>query len=113
MANRKRFRDLPVKDKLSYGSAVIAFILGWVMTIAAFCTEPVGEVHDSILWILGQALVYTAAVFGIALYAGNSVRSMKRQINHFMRDPNNRRAFEEDVFPEDEIEEGDDNDALQ
>lgn len=84
---RNRFKSLPVKDKLSYSSACLAFVIGWGLVIAAFFTEPTGEVHDSILWILGQALLYAGGVFGIALYTGNQVRSMRRDIKRFMRNP--------------------------
>lgn len=101
---RSRFRDLPIKSKLSYGSAILAFVIGWALVVAAFLVEPVGEVHDSILWILGQAMLYAGGVFGIALYTGNSIRGMKRQINRFMRDPERTHdvVFEEEFDEEEE-----------
>ena len=110
MENSKRntFRNLPVKDKLSYASACLAFIIGWGLVIAAFFTEPTGEVHDSILWILGQALLYAGGVFGIALYTGNQVRSMKRNINRFMRNPSRRdgdEIFDEYTMVQEDTEE--------
>ena len=41
---------------------------GWSLTIAGFILPPKGEVHDSVLWILGQTLVYAASVLGIGMY---------------------------------------------
>lgn len=104
---KNTFRNLPVKSKLSYGSAIFAFVIGWVLVVMAFFCEPVGEVHDSILWILGQALLYTGGVFGIALYTGNSIRGMKRQINRFMQDPERTH----DVVFEEEMEDTEDDES--
>lgn len=103
---KNRFRDLPIKSKLSYGSAILAFTIGWALVIAAFLVEPVGEVHDSILWILGQAMLYAGGVFGIALYTGNTIRGMKRQINRFMQDPSRTHdiVFEEEFDDMEDME---------
>lgn len=103
---KNRFRDLPIKSKLSYGSAIFAFVVGWALVIAAFFVEPTGEVHDSILWILGQAMLYAGGVFGIALYTGNTIRGMKRQINRFMKDPERTHdiVFEEEFDDMEDME---------
>ena len=50
---------MDIKQKFAIGTAVVAFAVGWGLTIAGFVLPPEGEVHDSVLWILGQALVYT------------------------------------------------------
>lgn len=84
---RNKFRNLPVKSKLAYSTAILAFVVGWGLTIAAFCVEPMGEVHDSVLWVLGQSLLYAGGVFGVALYTGNQVSGMKKEIRRFMRNP--------------------------
>lgn len=73
--------DLNIKEKIAIISAVIAFILGWGMSIAGFWIPPVGEVADSILWILGQALIYSASVFGVTSYFNAETVKMKHDIN--------------------------------
>lgn len=47
---------------------------GVVLTIAAFIIPPVGEIHDSVLWVLGQSLLYAGGALGIANYAKTSAR---------------------------------------
>lgn len=51
------------------------FILGW-----GFLTPPVGEVHDSLLWIFGQTLVFSGAVLGISLHVDNSVKMIEAKL---------------------------------
>lgn len=80
---RECYRELDFKNKLAVITCLIAFGLGWSLTIAGFLIPPLGEVADSILWILGQSLLYTASVLGIGMYTNNLV---KNGINGIRRD---------------------------
>ena len=86
---KTKWVDLNIKEKLAILSAIIAFILGWCMSIAGFWIPPIGEVADSILWILGQALLYAASVFGVSAYfRSESVqlrKDMDRHLEHMER----------------------------
>lgn len=74
------FKDLNIKEKLAIISACAAFTLGWMLTgIAAFVPLLLSE--QSILWILGQAMTYSAAVFGVSMYFNAEARIMKHDIN--------------------------------
>lgn len=101
---REKWSDLEVKTKIAYITALVAFVLGWGLTIAGFIVPPVGAVADSILWILGQALVYAASVLGIGMYVTGSVKGMKEGIRDFMRKEDRyiRGELEEEEVEEDE-----------
>jgi hypothetical protein len=77
------FKDLNIKEKLAIISACAAFTMGWVLTgIAAFVPLLLSE--QSILWILGQSMTYSAAVFGVSMYFNAETRIMKNELNkHF------------------------------
>lgn len=76
----KTFKDLNIKEKLAIISACAAFIMGWVLTsIAAFVPLLLSE--QAILWILGQAMTYSAAVFGVSMYFNAESRQLKRDLN--------------------------------
>jgi len=90
MEKKETWADLSIKTKIAYISAIIAFCIGWLITIAGFIVPPLGAVADSVLWILGQALLYSSAVFGVALYTTNAVRNMRREVRDFMRDEDRR-----------------------
>lgn len=80
---------LNIKEQIAIISACAAFVLGWAMSIGAFFVPPVGEVADSILWILGQALLYSSAVFGVSAYFRSEAvqlrRDMDRHLEHMER----------------------------
>lgn len=86
---------LDIKTKFAIGTAVVAFVVGWGLTIAGFVIPPKGEVHDSVLWILGQALVYTASVLGIGMYFNNQMAKFRADTRRYIRDIESGRNPEE------------------
>ena len=89
----ENWNDLNIKEKLAIISAILAFVIGWGLTIAGFIVEPLGEVTSSVLWILGQALIYSASVFGVASYFNAETIKMKKDIRSYV---NKRLKDEED-----------------
>ena len=79
-----KFKDLNIKEKLAIISACAAFVCGWTLTgIAAFVPLLLSE--QSILFILGQAMTYSAAVFGVSMYFNAESRQLKREIRGYVR----------------------------
>jgi hypothetical protein len=70
-------------------SGILSFALGWGLTIAGFCIPPIGEIADSVLWVLGQALIYTGSVLGLTQYfSAESVKlrhDVDRHLEHMER----------------------------
>lgn len=56
------------KETLAVISACTMLLFGIALTAIGFALDPAGEIHDSVLWVLGQSLIYAGAVFGIAAY---------------------------------------------
>lgn len=78
------WKDLNIKDKLAIVSACIAFTVGWTLTcLAAFVPLLLSE--QGILWILGQALIYSASVFGLGMYFKSETVQMKQDVRRYMR----------------------------
>lgn len=42
--------------------------------VAGFCVSPVGELSDSVLWLIAQFLMYAAMALGVDAYVSLSVR---------------------------------------
>ena len=73
--------DKETKDKISYTVAAVAFLFGMALTIAGFIVNPLGVIDSSVLWVLGQCLTYSGAVFGIGLYVNNKAEEINNMIN--------------------------------
>lgn len=61
------------KETIQYMSAVCMLIFGALMCAAGLCIPPVGEVHTSILAILGQCVLFAGAVFGLKAYVDTAI----------------------------------------
>ena len=68
MKNIDVYEKCTIKQKVAMISGILSFVLGWSLTIAGFCIPPIGEVADSVLWVLSQALIYTGSVLGLTQY---------------------------------------------
>ena len=56
------------RDKINVIIAITTLVLGWLLTyIDYFYNEDAG-VHQSVLWVLGQALTFSGALLGIKSY---------------------------------------------
>ena len=78
------WKEMDVKTKFAIVTAVVAFVVGWGLTIAGFIIPPQGEVADSVLWILGQALIYTASVLGIGMYFNNQMVKFRTDTRRYI-----------------------------
>lgn len=90
----QKWNSLDIKSKIAIITAIVAFVIGWVLTIAGFIVGQ-GAIHDSVLWVLGQALVYAASVLGVGMYIGSEVKHLKGEIRRFMHNPNDINIEEE------------------
>ena len=88
---------LDIKTKFAIGTAVAAFVVGFGLVIAGFILPPRGEVHDSVLWILGQALIYAASVFGVGMYLNNEITKLRAENRRFIKE-----TIEEEKITEEE-----------
>ena len=94
------WKTIDIKTKFAIGTAVIAFIAGWGLTIAGFIIPPEGEVADSVLWILGQALIYTASVLGIGMYFNNQMVKFRADTRRYIDRIEKEKGTEEEYDAE-------------
>lgn len=99
---RESWEGLEIKTKIAYITAIVAFAAGWGLTIAGFIMGA-GVISDSVLWVLGQALVYAGSVLGIGMYVSGSVRNMKRSIARFMINEKRHMEENEELMEEEDI----------
>ena len=82
---KNKIDKMTMKEKIAYGTCIAAFIFGWGLTIAGFIVPPLGVVTDSVLWVLGQALLYCGAVVGISSHYGSEVRNFEKKVTDYMK----------------------------
>lgn len=68
------------KDTIATWSGVGMLVFGILISTAGFAVPPLGEVHGSVLWILGQALIYSGSIFGLTAYAHHKINEIETHI---------------------------------
>ena len=66
------------KEWIQYGSAVAMLTLGAGLSVASFVRS--GEVHDSVLWLFAQCLMYAGSVFGISVFIADRFRRLENRV---------------------------------
>lgn len=59
---------LGARGGLSSLTAVVLLLSGIVMAFIALFLPPPGQIHDSVLYIFAQILIYVGSIFGIGAY---------------------------------------------
>lgn len=56
--------------------ALLMLVSGIALSVAGFVVDPVGEISDSVLWYVSQALIYAGSVFGVTVYIDRRVNKL-------------------------------------
>jgi len=87
------------KENITVYSAVAMLVFGVVLTSIAFFIEPVGEIHDSVLWVLGQCFLYAGGALGIANYArGVAKHEVDERFSEYERHHHRPHRVEDEVI---------------
>lgn len=80
------------KEIIQYASAVGMLLLGSSLSIAGFIKSD-GVIHDSVLWLFAQCLLYAGSIFGVAIYIADRFKRLELKMfgeNKEKEDENNR-----------------------
>lgn len=102
------------KDTITVLSAVAMLLFGCVLTTIAFFLDPMGEIHDSVLWVLGQCFIYAGGALGIANYArGVAKHEVDERWNDYERHHGHHRASYDELDYENSADNENTEDRLQ
>lgn len=74
------------KEKLSYVFASVALGFGILLTFLGFLVDPMGVVDDSVLWVLGQTLIYSGSIVGISMHYKQELNNFKDDIHKLLKE---------------------------
>ena len=72
------------RDNLVLFAAMWSLFAATGFGIAGFVVSPVGQVHDSVLWLIAQFLLFTSGALGLGAVAqsiSGNMRSFNRKIS--------------------------------
>lgn len=72
------------RESLQVGSALGMLAGGLALTVAGFIVPPLGEIHESVLGLFAECLIYAGSIFGVAIYAHNKYAEIKTYVEKRM-----------------------------
>lgn len=76
------------KENIQYGSALGMLMLGGGLAIAGFIVVPTGEIHESVLWMFAQCILYAGSVFGISVYVTGKFKYIEEKLLNKKKEEN-------------------------
>ena len=74
------------KDTIEYLVAIAMIIFGMVLCMFAFFTPPLGEIHPTILGVLGQILIFVGAIFHLNLKLKNQNSDFETKVSEMRKE---------------------------
>lgn len=68
-----------MKMKLKEWTAIVLLVFGIILAFVALLMPPPGEIHDSVLYIFAQILIYCGSIFGIDSYISQKIKKNSKQ----------------------------------
>lgn len=70
------------KEDVQICTAVGMLVAGVGLSVAGFIVEPLGQIHDSVLWFFAQCLIYAGSIFGIGIYVNGKFNSLVEKLSN-------------------------------
>ena len=58
-------------------TAIVLLTFGIILAFVALLIPPPGEIHDSVLFLFAQILIYCGSIFGIDCYISKKIHDEK------------------------------------
>lgn len=68
------------KDWIKFISSIVLLVAGVVLIFISIYLPPIGEIHTSVLTVIGEIFTFVGAVFGIGEYAMIQIAKINNKI---------------------------------
>ncbi len=76
----KNWGELSYRDKVAYSVTIGAFVIGVALSITGMILPPVGEVHPTVITLVGLFLSFAGALLGISHHFENELGKFKATV---------------------------------
>ena len=76
----KNWSELSYRDKVAYTVTIGAFVIGVALSITGMILPPVGEVHPTVITLVGLFLSFAGALLGISHHFENELGKFKATV---------------------------------
>ena len=90
-ADNSKFKTQNSKMKhstlnIQVATAVFMLIGGFALAVAGFIVPPLGQIHESVLGIFAECLIYAGSIFGVTVYIRTKYTEMKTYLDESLKE---------------------------
>ena len=82
--------ELSYRDKVAYSVTIGAFVAGVALSITGLIIPPTGEIHPSVITLVGLFLSFAGALLGISHHFENELGKFKATVEQKLNEKGNR-----------------------
>ena len=71
---------------IQVATAVFMLIGGLALAVAGFIVPPLGQIHESVLGIFAECLIYAGSIFGVTIYIRTKYAEMKTYLDESLKE---------------------------
>lgn len=86
----RNWSELSYRDKVAYSVTIGAFVIGVALSITGMVLPPVGEVHPTVITLVGLFLSFAGALLGISHHFENELGKFKASVEQKLNEKGNR-----------------------
>lgn len=76
----QNWKELSYRDKVAYSVTIGAFVIGVALSITGLIIPPTGEIHPSVITLVGLFLSFAGALLGISHHFENELGKFKASV---------------------------------
>ena len=82
--------ELSYRDKVAYSVTIGAFVAGVALSVTGLIIPPTGEIHPSVITLVGLFLSFAGALLGISHHFENELGKFKATVEQKLNEKGNR-----------------------
>lgn len=73
-------------ETIQIATAVFMLVGGFALAVAGFIVSPLGQIHESVLGIFAECLIYAGSIFGVTIYIRTKYTEMKTYLDESLNE---------------------------
>ena len=74
------------KENIQITSAIAMLIGGFLLAVAGFIVPPTGQIHESVLGIFAECLIYAGSIFGVTIYIQSKYSELRSYLDNKLKE---------------------------
>lgn len=94
--NTRLIMEKNTKESIQILSAVAMLFGGFALAVAGFIVPPTGQIHESVLGIFAECLIYAGSIFGVTIYIQTKYTELRSYLDNKLKEEEKKKPKPKD-----------------